>query len=359
MKRKIKTFLSRVGRPGIIVATATVLILGAIVGLFVYDGYVKSSEAARRAEFEERVRPINVEKSALVHELDLLDKIVMDELGAGGCLPIVVYGTHTDLYDYLYPHFNGKRGEGDPEGLLPSVGIVALSPTELPDLEGRITRAQFDEIIASGWQPIVYYGGEGELGEHLDVMEEEFEKLGLAPATAVLFRSSTYTSAYDEMLKERGINCVFHSGEEYMEYIEEGPLEEGGLWHVGSVGWNTYGVSSAMLTTLLSTSGVMAFTVDFNYGTSGYDGTNTACIASFGRMVEKLDAYRVNGDLFISNIANIEMLREGYIEQAAVILGENGPRRQQLKEEIAELERRISEIYEEYKVCFKEQWLRW
>ena len=349
MIRKIKGFFSSIGKPKALLALAILLCTAGVIALFVYDSVQNKNEAQTRAEFEERIRDLSVEKLELTAELDALDRAVVDALGGGGCMPMVVYGTHTDAYEYLFPLFPGTDKEGAGEGVLPATGIIALSPTELPDLEGRMTFEQFNEMIDAGWQAIVYWGGEEALDGYLEVMEANFETLGLPKPEAVLFRSTTYSTELDGLLKARGYKYIFHCGEEYLPYIETSVRQEGDIWHIGSVGWNTYGVSSAMLTNLLSSSGVMAFTVDFNYGTSGYDGSNIACRASFERMVERLDAFRNSKDLYICSLGTLEAVRSKYVSDAEAVLGENAVRREQIRARVMDIEREISAIYEEYK----------
>ena len=331
------------GRMVAVIVTVA-LILGFIMILFVYDAIEDARRLQNKKEFEERVRELNVEKNELKDQAEALSRQVMDSLGSGACLPIVVYGTDAELYEFIFPLFGGEEGSE----VLPSRGILALSPEELPGMEGRITEEQFASIVEAGWQIVVYWDGQGNLAEHLDYMKIVFVGYGLDPADTVLFRHGAYKTEYDSMLIREGIKYIFHSGEEFLDYVESGAREEGELWHIGAVGWNTYGVSSTMLTSLLASGGVLAFTVDFTVGSSAYDGTNIACVASFQRMFEKLNASRNTGDLFVTDLAMCEAVRERYIEQAAEILGDNADFRHELDRRIAEIDKQIADIYREY-----------
>ena len=322
-----------------------VAVFAVVLSIFIYDAVDNSRRLNRQREFEDRVRALNVEKNELRQRADKLSKAVTDQLGSGACMPIVVYGTDVELYDLIFPLF----GEAEGTDALPSSGVLALSPTELPDLEGRISRYQFDQMVEAGWEIAIYWDGEGDMIEYIDYMNIILNGLGVPSARTVLFRHGAYKTEYDPSLYQRGVRHIIHSGEENLEYIQRDVPEEGQIWRVGAVGWNTYGVSSTMLGTVLSTGGAVAFTVDFTAGTSAYDGTNDACVASFGRMMERLDESRFAKDLFVTGLDFCEDIRRQYLSQAADILGENADFISQLEQMIEEVDARIAEIYNEYK----------
>ena len=327
------------------VAIIAIAVLALTLSIFIYDAVDDGRRLNNQKEFEDRVRALNVEKNELRQKAEKLGKAVTDQLGAGACLPIVVYGTDVELYDLIFPLF-GENGDAD---VLPSSGILALSPTELPDLEGRISRDQFDQIVDAGWQIAIYWDGEDDMIEYIDHMNIILNGLGVPSADTVLFKHGAYNTECDASLYQRGVRYVIHSGEENLEYIQTDVPEEGQVWRIGGVGWNTYGVSSVMLGSVLSTGGAVAFTVDFAAGTSAYDGTNEACVASFGRMMERLNDSRYEKNLFITDLDMCEAIRRQYLSQAEEILGENSDFISQLEQMIEEIDARIAAIYNEYK----------
>ena len=72
MIRKIKGFFSSIGKPKALLALAILLCTAGVIALFVYDSVQNKNEAQTRAEFEERIRDLSVEKLELTAELDAL-----------------------------------------------------------------------------------------------------------------------------------------------------------------------------------------------------------------------------------------------------------------------------------------------
>ena len=236
--------------------------------------------------------------------------------------------------------------------LPPIVGVMALSPTELPGLDGNITRAEFDELVECGWGIALYFDGEGELYSYIETMRTLIEPLGITelPST-ILFKKDVYTVDYDELLLTYGIDIAIHHGENDMPYIEIN--EPVGVWHPGAVGWKS-GMDATYLRRNILLGGGYGF-LEVNFGAieenSDYAfeelnklGGNDR-LPSFTTMVRLLAESVKTGDLEIYSPDSIRYKVERYYSDGVEIDIEYENKKASLEKELKEIERQIDELY--------------
>lgn len=247
----------------------SILVMGTI-------SVIESNKAAEEAaRLNAIAAPYEKEKIALQHNLNNAERNFIETLSCGSALTLAHINLYPEVYSVFYPTYNLYTKEMEDGTKVPLfTGTLCLSPTELPDLAGRITRAQFDELISAGWSTAITVTDDDvlDLGAYFDSMRARLEGLSIPFPTVAYFTDEVYEPSFDKALKDNGITSAILTGEHPRYYIIGQDLNSD-IWRVGMMGWSSvvnstsvHTSSKVALETLVKVRGGLVFGFEVAYG---------------------------------------------------------------------------------------------
>ena len=330
-----------------VISLCLLLAIFASVALFAASCGADSEEEARLEEYELKLADLVNQKQALLKERDNLTPNMDKELGNTSYMSFIFTEIDSALYTDVYPVMS--------EGEIKLIGVMALSVDELPGGEGNITLAEYSELIGLGWGSALYWNGEGELSDFIAAMSELLPALDIDLPKSLMFKKDTYLSSYDALLSESGIENVIQSGDDDMKIVES--TEPLGVWHPGYIGWRWVGTSTRLKSTIISDGGYALFEIAFN---NAEEHTHTSYFPIEGevndsnrtRVFQNMMTNFINsieaGEIEVLNIEDTRAKVEAYYVARAEREAANEIRREQIKDEIQEIERQMTLLYDEY-----------
>lgn len=325
----------------LILAGIILLIIGAVcvAGYFI----TRDSDDVRYSEYDAQVDKLAYKKQQLLSEREKLGPDTEKSM----CYMSFIF---TSLDEALYTSAYSIMAEGATD----IVGILAMSPTDLPGMEGKITKEQFDELIQVEWGTALYWNGEGDLEEFITTMQTLLGECDIDFPETIIFKNGKYSGEYDELILSYGIENAIHNGETGLAVRIEGQPE--GVWHPGVLGWKAGPSATKLKNNVRDLGGYALFEINFNNSTD-----NSACsyfeIEGEGANV-RLKSFKTMINLFKTMIDTDEMevlttdearaRLETYYSELTTGELEQAQRRKEIDEEIAEIERRMTELYYEY-----------
>ena len=330
-----------------IISVCLLLAMLASVAAFATSCGSDSEQDRLDEEYELKLADLVNQKQQLLKERDNLTSNMEKELGNTSYMSFIFTEIDSALYTDVYP----VMSEGD----TPLVGVMALSEDELPGGEGNITLAQYNELIALGWGNALYWDGEGELSDFIGAMSELLLALGIELPESLMFKKDTYLASYEDILEESSIKNVIHSGDGDMKIVES--TEPDGIWHPGYIGWRWVGTSTRLKSSIVADGGYALFEIAFN---NAEEHTHTSYFPIEGevndsnrpKVFQNMMLNFVNsieaGEIEVLNIEDTRARVEQYYVDRAECEAANDIRREEIKAEIQEIERKMTELYEEY-----------
>ncbi len=256
-----------------------ILTLAIFVISLVAMGTISVIDSAKAAEEAARINaiaaPYEKEKIALQHTLNNAERNFIETLSCGAALTLAHINLYPEVYTVFYPTYNSYQmdmGDGTTKPIF--TGTLCLSPTELPGLSGRITKAEFDDLIAAGWSTAITVTDTDikDLGAYFDTMRATLEEMEIPFPTVAYFTDKAYESSFDSTLKEKGFTSAILTGEHPGYYIIGQDLKSD-IWRVGMMGWSSVKDSSSVhtsskvaLETLPKVRGGLVFGFEVAYG---------------------------------------------------------------------------------------------
>jgi len=299
------------------------------------------------AEYDQKLEELIYRKQKLIDEKNALADGIDDQLGNASYMSFVFVQLNSALYTDVYPIMS--------EGEVKLVGVMALSADELPGLEGKITLAEYSELIISGWGNALYWNGEGALEDFIVDMQHRLAALDIDLPKSIVFAEDTYSFDCDNVLLAHGIENVVHTGEENLNYIER--TEPLGLWRPGRIGWRWIGKSTALKNKIESDCGYALFEIGFdnsesNTRTSFFpianDEDDADRVTVFSSMVALFKFSVANGKIEVYNIEDTREKTEAYYSQREKIEAANQLRSEEIELEIKEISHLMTQLYNEY-----------
>jgi len=324
----------------VLIVITTVICIFAMLSMIAFSVYTSVSERERHKKFEELSWDLQIERQKLLRQYYNIEKDVISSLPCGTIMSIVVRGTDRLLYDKIFPILKGS----DPD--FPAlVGMIVLTPDELPGDEGNITLEELREMLEAGWSIAVGYDGFEDLDEYLDGMAELLsERCRLNMPETVYFDYNQYTRGYDDILASHNIECVIHHEEEGLPLISTDL--EAPVWRVGAFPWNSGGQSSTLYSEFLTGNGNLVFSVGFEPYMPDYIVDETIAIESFTRMIEQFRGNAHSNHMAVASVPDardlFEVHRMVYDEKIPYI----DAMKAVTKKSIEEVERKLIELYE-------------
>lgn len=208
---------------------------------------------------------------------------------------------------------------------------LALSPTELPGLEGCMSEKQFAELLEAGWSTCLRYEGTS-VNDWWKALEPELIKREIEIPEAVYFPSGTYQSNMDRRLTQLGFDVVVKKVAD-----EEAPIvldNTEGMWHIGAMGFMRQD-AKVQIDTAVEQQGNIVYCVGFEEDDELFQ------VDAFSPMLNYFDQHRANGGLIV---LNTDEAREHF---KGGITGDNPKFTQRYEKKKARMEAKIAEVQEQ------------
>ena len=338
-RRKRERMIATIIRIGMIV-----LVLALVVGTVWFLAF--RDKDGGYSEYDAKLDKLAYKKQQLLAERDKLGSDMEKRLGNTSYMSFIFTSLDSALYTSAHPIMA--------EGSTDLVGILGLSPTELPGLEGKITQKQYETLMYLEWGTALYYNGEGTLEDFITTMQTLLDEYKIDFPETIIFKNGYYRDEYDEIILEYGLENALHNGETGIPLIED--TKPSGVWHPGVVGWKA-GLSATYLKRNVEAEGGYAL-LEVNFITST---ENSACsyfeiegedantrLDSFRKMINLFKSSVNSKDIEVLTTEEVRAKREKYYSELTVIEIEYAERRKELNAQIAEIEHQMTELYHEY-----------
>ena len=297
-------------------------------------------------EYEAQIDKLTYRKQQLLTELGNLAPAAEKRLGNTSFMSFIFTGLDKKLYTDVYPIMV--------EGNTDIIGVLAFSPNELPGQDGKITMEQYDTLMLLSWGTAVYWDGSGELGEYLTTMQTLLGEKGIPFPKSVIFKSGSYMVSYDEILESYGIKNAIHNGESGLAVRET--TEPDGMWHPGVVGWKAGLSANKLKNTIVDDGGYALFEINFNNASDNFacsfiplEGEiSSGRVESFKTMASLFKKLISDGDIEVLSIDTVRAKVERYYNEMTVEERANEERRKAINDEIADIDRQITELHYQY-----------
>ena len=118
------------------------LIISSLVTSLVGCRLLSDKQKSYNNEYEKKLSELVYEKQMLINEKNGLDSDMENKLGNASFMSLVFAELDDALYNVVYPMMSP-----DEEGAVELVGVMALSPDELPGMEGSSPSVRYKLII--------------------------------------------------------------------------------------------------------------------------------------------------------------------------------------------------------------------
>ncbi len=285
------------------------------------------AQQARYQALELQTRPLRLERDKLEQELQDLEESAAAQGGIHATEELLVVDLDAALYEQMFP-VTQRAGV---------CGVLALSQTEFFDLPGKITRAQFHELLNAGWSYCLAWDGTEELPLWLDDMSSRLGQAELSMPQAVYCAPDCYSTGLDPILAQYQVDVVVHHGEESLPLMVTEAEE--GVWRLGAKVWNYNGIK-VDLETLVARNGNLVFTISFDP-----DRDDTWNETSFQAMLEFIAPDVAAGNLLVTDFPTARTRHTP--TDGSGQTPDLEQRRAELQGQIDALEEQISAIYEQ------------
>lgn len=303
-----------------------------------------SDEDDVNVEYELKLSELMLKKQKLNHELSTLS----DVSEKYACMSFIFTELDSGLYDDVLPILHDEKYN--------IVGVMAFSPEELPGLDGKITEIEYRELISYGWGTAIYWNGEGDLGEYITSLGATLDTMDIELPVSIIFEDGTYKKEYDAVIQSHGIENAIHSGDEGDPLVESTMPE--GVWHPGCMGWRTYGKSTKLKSSIETVGGYALFRIVFENTpenvTSSFYPIPDESLATGHRsevFIRMINSFKRSLDANYITVDIIENAREEmaeFVSYKQSVEDYNAKRRVEIQNELADIDRQITELYNEY-----------
>jgi hypothetical protein len=310
--------------------TPLILLVAALVlfGLI----FVELRARATRAQREEillRAEPLELERDRLTIRRDQRQAEV-DRLSHA-------LATEQLLFLELDPLLMTEAFPALQERELP--GVLGLSAGNLPDDPGKISRADYDRLLAAGWEACLIYEGGDDFAAWDRDMSARLAAAGIEKPRTVYFPEDRYDAALDPQILECGYTVAVHHGESFRPLIA-GEVE-GELWLTGAHPWNYDGVRE-QIRSVVNKGGQHCYTLRFTEGREAYRAD------SFQNMLDFIQPFLDEGQLVVTGFQQARDLHDPALNGADEARAQWLQEKAELDARIHELDGQIQEIYAEW-----------
>lgn len=311
-----------------IVPIATILLA---IGLLIFLRIDETNQAEKTSQYNElyeQRRPLEVKKEDLEQELLDLEKAYEESKSPNGVTQIIFTELDKQVYTVCYPLMK-EYGY---------VGVLALSPTELPGEKGCMSQKQFQELIEAGWDVCITWQEGIPVEEWWTNLQNKLMVLGIEKGQTLYFPKGMYNVELDEQISQLGFTIAMSDTVE-----EEKPLQfkyEEGVWHIGAVGLMS-SRPKLWLREAVAQDANIAYLVGFDEQKKEelYNPN------SFQKMLEAFGEYEDTGELIVTSITDA---REHYYRRIAGLPEEvefqYQSRKAEIEKELNQVKAKLKEI---------------
>lgn len=280
-------------------------------------------------DIQTRVAPMEQERDRLMARRDALQQNYMQQKDHPATEHFLFLDLDSRLYTEAYPQLQKM-------GLTASMG---LSAENFPDGFEAISRAQFDELLETGWDYCLVFSGEENFKVWDREMSRQMKEAGLDKPKVVYFEKNCFDESMQEEILRCGYEIAVHHGEGGLSLIGKDSGDE--LWLTGAHPWNYEGVK-VDIQELVRFRGDSCFTLRFSRGSETYNKS------SFAAMLEYVEPYLWDGSLQVMSFEQARDLHSIRIEGMDMTEEQFEQKKAELDEQIRLLNEQIQELYDEW-----------
>lgn len=290
-------------------------------------GLQNRASRQERAAVLERAEPLEKQRDQLIHQRDRLQRAYYDQSLGVATEQLLFLELDPRLMSEVFPLLQERE----------IIGVLGLSEGELPGEPGKITREDFDSLLAAGWETCLVCEGAEDFAAWDRKMTALLGQAGIDKPRFLYFADKVFDPDWTEEIEAGGYSVAVHHGEEGLSLIAKDT--EGPLWLSGAHPWNYVGVSEE-IKQLAEKRGQHCFTLRFSEDIYSRE--------RFLRMLDYVKTFQEDGSLVITGFARARDLHDpeknGMREAAAQWEWED----EELARQIRELNEQIDGIYKEW-----------
>ena len=274
-----------------------------------------------------RASAMELERDHLMTEIDLGEQRCSDESKGVGTEQLLMLDLDERIFTQLYPLMRELE--------LP--GVLGLERDSLPGMIGKLSRQEFDELLAAGWGTCLICPD----GDDFDRWDQEITaalaRENIPKPCTVYFPEGAFSSKLKEQLLQHGYTIAIHHGEDGLLQI---PLEaDEELWLSGAHPW-IYNNLDTNLQLITDRGGEHCFTLSFGDGREAYEE------AGFLNMLELLVTFRDREGLTVTTFEGARPLQDPQLNGAVELRAAWEEEKAALRERINELDQQIWAVYD-------------
>lgn len=302
---------------GIIVGIVLILVF-----LLWKTGREEQSHNKQLEQMDKELIPLNVEKRDLEKKIIDLKKMTEDKGTSKGTTTVLFTEINEMVYTGAYPILK-EHGY---------VGVLALSGTQLPGLDGCISVQQFEELLSAGWSYCVSWI------DH-EVVNNWLKTQNKTQGTVAYFPDRTYRKNYEAEVSAAGYTTIVRRDNDEMTLTA--PTRKDGIWHADLSGVLANDPRKQLENTM-EQGGHIVYGVGFTKKAEMYDED------IFLLMLKWFKSYEEEGNLLVTDFAGARTYHEEMEWKRNISEEQFQIEKDKIEEQIKEIEKQIDAIYEKY-----------
>lgn len=310
--------------------TPLILLLAALVlfGLVFLETRARATRAERK-EILLRAEPLEVERDRLTLQRDQRQAEVDKLSHALATEQLLFLELDPLLMTEIFPVLQEREISG----------VLGLSAGKLPGDPGQISLADYDQLLAAGWEACLIFDGSGDFAAWDRDISARLAAAGIEKPKTVYFPEDRYDAALDPQILACGYTVAVHHGESFRPLIA-GEVE-GQLWLTGAHPWNYDGVRD-QIRNVVGKGGQHCYTLRFTEGREAYS------TESFRNMLNFIQPFLDEGQLVVTGFQHARELHDPALNGADEARAQWLQEKAELDARIHELDGQIQAIYAEW-----------
>ena len=304
-----------------------VLAAAVVIGLIYVDRNARAAKA-ERDEILERAAPLELERDELITRRQRGQSQLEDERFSPATEQLLFLELDPRLMSEALPAMLSRE--------IP--GVLGLYEGNYPGDPGRISREDFDRLLAAGWGLCLVYDGGDDFAAWDAAVGQRLAALGVSKPGVIYFQEGDYRADREEALIAAGYTVAVHHGENFLPLIAED--SDGALWLPGAHPWNYSGVRD-QIRSVVEKGGEHCYTIRFSEGREIFEP------GAFENMLNFIQPFREAGELQVTGFPLARELHDPLRNGAAAA-------REAWEQENAEIEGRIRALDEEIQAIYAE-----
>lgn len=245
----------------------------------------------RREELFAIAEPLERQVNQLVNQREALRRQLEEDCAVPATEQLLFLELDPMLFEEAFPLMLDR---GIP-------GVLALEEGNLPGDSGRLSRTQYDRLLAEGWETCLICRDISDFEAWDQEMSRLLKEAGLEKPKAVYFSEKIFDPRLNETILRCGYTVAIHHGEGKLNQIAGDADKE--LWLCGASVWNGNQVKDS-IRELIRRRGQRCYTLRFpgRSGTETKPDTEIFYTERFVNMLEFVQPYLDDGSLRITGL---------------------------------------------------------